>query len=419
MTDVPQPLSTPGEDPTKALERRNRQLALLNRIIAATAAHLEPRAVLGAVCSELATWFGAPQVAAALLNDEGTESVVVAEYLAPGRPSAMGHVIPLAGNPSSQQVIGEHVPVGVVDAQHDPRLKAVHHLMRERGTVSILILPLLVRGRSVGTIGLDLTVRHVFTDEEMDLALNAALASAPALENARLFADMQAAEDALREQNEYLAALAAENARLLGAERTARDQAETLRRANLALSTTMDLQQALDAILRELQAVVPYDSASVQVLRDGRLEIIGGTGFANLDELIGVTFDPSALDSPNGIVIRSREPLIVENASASYAEFRRDVHQAAQIASWLGWPLLFGDRVIGMIALDKHEAGFYTEDHARVALAFGAQAAVAIENARLFDEVRAARQEAEAANEAKSDFLANDEPRDPDADERA
>jgi GAF domain-containing protein len=39
-----------------------------------------------------------------------------------------------------------------------------------------------------------------------------------------------------------------------------------------------------------------------------------------------------------------------------------------------------------MIALDKHEPGFYTQEHARLALAFAAQAAIAIENARIFAE---------------------------------
>jgi PAS domain S-box-containing protein len=223
---------------------------------------------------------------------------------------------------------------------------------------------------------------------------------------ARDMTEAKAAEEALRSHNEYLAATVAENIRLLAAERTARDQAETLRSAALALSTTMDLQEVLDRILSELQEVVPYDSCSVQVLRDGRLQIIGGTGFANLDDVIGLTFDIHAPDSPNGQVVRSGAALIVENASATFAEFRRGPHQAAAVASWLGSPLLFGDRVIGMLSIDKQEPGYYSAEHARLAEAFGAQAAIAIENARLFDEVQAARREAEAANQAKSVFLA-------------
>ena len=568
MTNASEPPAPQGgEAVIDELERSNRELALLNRIIAATAAHLEPKAVLAAVCRELALAFGAPQAAAAVVNDEGTESVVVAEYLAEGRPSALGHVIPLEGNRASQEVVEMQRPLAVVDVQHDPRTAPIRHLMRERGTVSMLILPLVVRGRTVGTIGLDLVERHDFTEEEIDLAHNAALASAPALENARLFDEMEhaqeelrrahaeldrrvrqrteelekanadlstqvqerkraehrvsllaqaltsigeavsitdlddnvlflnpafveiygydeqdllgkpiavvrspntpeeiasqilpttldrggwqgevlnrrrdgsdfpvalatsvvrdeegellgligvardmteakQAEENLRQQNEYLAALAAENARLLDAERTARGETETLRGAALALTTTMDLNQVLERILSELHKVVPYDSCSVQVMRGGRLEIIGGTGFADLDTVVGLTFDINATDNPNGQVIRSKQPMIVEDASASFAEFRRGPHQGARIASWLGSPLLFGDRAIGMLSIDKHDAGFYTDEHARLALAFGAQAAVAIENARLFDEVQAASREAKQANQAKSVFLA-------------
>ncbi|HIP96344.1 MAG TPA: hybrid sensor histidine kinase/response regulator, partial [Anaerolineae bacterium] len=53
----------------------------------------------------------------------------------------------------------------------------------------------------------------------------------------------------------------------------------------------------------------------------------------------------------------------------------------------------FGDHLIGMITLDKREPGFYTEEHARLALAFAAQAAIAIENARLYAELQARMRE--------------------------
>jgi len=61
------------------------------------------------------------------------------------------------------------------------------------------------------------------------------------------------------------------------------------------------------------------------------------------------------------------------------------------IRSWLGVPMLIGERLVGMIALDKSEPGFYTEEHASLAQTFAAQAAIAIENARLFEEVEKRR----------------------------
>jgi PAS domain S-box-containing protein len=161
----------------------------------------------------------------------------------------------------------------------------------------------------------------------------------------------------------------------------------TLREAALVLTTTLDRDEVIDRILAQLREVVPYDTASVQLFRENCLEIVGGRGFPNLEELLGVIFDPSQEDNPNREVIRTRAPFIVEDAPTMYEEFLRDPHAAAGIRSWLGVPMVMGERLIGMIALDKSEPGFYTWEHARLAEAFAAQAAIAIENARLHQEV--------------------------------
>jgi signal transduction histidine kinase/ActR/RegA family two-component response regulator len=182
-------------------------------------------------------------------------------------------------------------------------------------------------------------------------------------------------------------AVAIESARLYQAERARYREAEALRQAALALTTLMPLDQVFECILAELQYVVPYDSASVQLLKGDQLEIIGGRGFSNLSELLGICL-PARGDNPNKLVLESREPVIVGDARAHYPVFSREPHAATDIRSWLGVPLLVGDRLIGMLALDKHQADFYTETHARAARAYAAQAAVAIENARLYKDLQ-------------------------------
>ncbi|WP_370324401.1 diguanylate cyclase, partial [Euzebya sp.] len=163
---------------------------------------------------------------------------------------------------------------------------------------------------------------------------------------------------------------------------------ETLALATQALGRTLELQEVFTAILSQLRLVVPYSSASVQRLEGRRLQIIGGHGFDNLDEILTLSFDLRADDNPNRLVIESRQPVILAEAPEEYPAFRENPHMPAGIRSWLGVPLEFGDRILGMLSIDSREGDFYDDGHARIAQAFAAQAAIAIENARLFGEMR-------------------------------
>ena len=222
-------------------------------------------------------------------------------------------------------------------------------------------VPIVVRGEVIGFLNVDSATPGFFNEAHLAPLKAFADYAASAIHNARLYEE---------------------------ARRRALEQ-ETLREAALALSTVRDPEEAVERILAELERVVPYDSASIQWLEGNRLRIIGGRGFPNLEELLGITFDLTRDDNPNRWVVETRRPVIEEDVSARYAEFRREPHAQARIRSWLGVPMMIGERLIGMIALDKREPGFYTEAHARLAEAFAAQAAVALENARLHAELQA------------------------------
>lgn len=173
-------------------------------------------------------------------------------------------------------------------------------------------------------------------------------------------------------------------------------EAETLRAATEALSGSLDLEHLLQVILAELGKVVACDGASVQELDGHTLRVIAAVGFHDLEDVIGLTFDVrTSLDveeRPDGTVaLESKAPRIIADTDA-VPTFR---HAAgpSRIRSAMWVPLVHGDRLLGMIALDKREPGFYTAEHGRLALAFAAQAAISIENARLFEQARRHAQE--------------------------
>jgi signal transduction histidine kinase/HAMP domain-containing protein/ActR/RegA family two-component response regulator len=187
-----------------------------------------------------------------------------------------------------------------------------------------------------------------------------------------------------------------------------RSEAETLRTATMALNSTLDLSHVLDMILQELHKVVPFDSASVQQYHDGCTTIIGVYGLRKGEEMIGLTFDVSIAGTPNYEIVSRCETLVLADAPEAYPHFKEWPYINDPIRSWLGVPLIFGERLIGLITLDKFEPGFFSAEHARLAQAFASQAALALENARLYEAAQAEigeRRRAEAELREREQFL--------------
>jgi len=340
------------------LAARAEQLATLGRVTEAVTSKLELHEMLQAVSREMVHLFAARASGVALLRRESNDLEIVASWSREGeRPIVDGMIVPVEGG-GAAQVIETRQPILIRDAGSDPRTTSIHELLRKRQTASLMIIPLIAHGEVIGTIGLDTDdeARH-FTDADVELAETIAGQIAGAIDNARLFSE----------------------------ERSARVESETLRAASEALSGSLDLDEVLDDILSALYKVVPYDSASVQELgTDGLLHVIGGSGLERFGDAIwSATFDPLDGTLPNGTVLRDRVPVVLDDLSKlAWAQQAPELSQ--DIASWIGVPLIARNRVIGMITLDKRERAFYTAGHARLAMAFAHQAAIAIENAKLY-----------------------------------
>ena len=179
----------------------------------------------------------------------------------------------------------------------------------------------------------------------------------------------------------------------------AREHAETLLTVTQVLGKTLSLEDTIEAILDELQRVVPYDSCSVQVIQGNRLVIVGGRGFDDLEALLGQGFDLDDENNLNSQVVRSKRTQVFADVSQN-PHFASDFSGSARIRGWICAPMIVGDRVVGVISVDKYEPDFYNDELAELATAFAAQAAIAIENARLLETERAAREQAETLRAA-------------------
>jgi signal transduction histidine kinase len=251
----------------------------------------------------------------------------------------------------------------------------IHDLLRTWNIHCLMITPLLARGEVIGTIGVDSTQPdREFTTAEMELAETIAGQIAGAIENVRLFSE----------------------------ERRQRELAESLRQAATALSASLEQEIIVPKIMEQLKRVIDYDSVGI-LLHDGN-DLVISAGFGFSDEVIGQRLALLA-DDPAVQVFKNRKPRVIANV-------RTDPNwvylpESERIQSWMGIPLLVGEKPIGVLTVDSFEANTYSEEDAQVVQAFAHHAAIAIENSQLYTEARAARKIAETANKAKSMFLAN------------
>ncbi|MBC7249979.1 MAG: GAF domain-containing protein, partial [Anaerolineae bacterium] len=269
-----------------------------------------------------------------------------------GEVGAMGHSILLSDAEADPRFVPGPDPVG-----------------------SMLLVPLSVGGRVIGVLAVDDERKNAFS----------------ATDRTTLYT--------LADQ----AAIAVENARLFEAERTARQIAETLREMASIVTSTLQLSQVLDLIVEQLQKVVHYDSSAILLKRGDRLDVVAGRGFPDMEKVMQLSFRLEE-DTLLRQVVTSGEPLVI--ADAQQDPRFKGAGGTGYVRGWIGVPLISREEVIGCMTIDSRQPGVYDEDHARLAQIFAHQAAIAIENARLFEEIRNLSYNLERMVEERTEELA-------------
>jgi signal transduction histidine kinase len=164
--------------------------------------------------------------------------------------------------------------------------------------------------------------------------------------------------------------------------------AQTLLDTAQALGTTLRLDKVLEKALDEIQRILPYDAASISMLRDERGWIVASRG---LERISWRRFDLRKMPLIRRVVDR-RGPVVVPDVRTEPDWVR--LEGLDSIRSWLGAPLIARDEVIGILMMDAYQAGTYDEEAGRWASAFAHQVAFAMENSRLYEQVRVKLREA-------------------------
>ncbi|MCQ3937487.1 MAG: hypothetical protein DPW18_10630 [Chloroflexi bacterium] len=164
-------------------------------------------------------------------------------------------------------------------------------------------------------------------------------------------------------------------------------ESETLRESMAIVAEALDQSKAVSLILEQLDKVISYNSASVQLLYGDTLEIVSVRGLDPEAIHIGIRF-PVDENEPSYPLLTGQIPYVLfDDIQIVSAAFRAPEH--SNIHAWLAIPLRVKGQIIGIIALDGHRVGQFTKKHAELAVTYANQVAIALENARLFSELQA------------------------------
>jgi signal transduction histidine kinase len=173
---------------------------------------------------------------------------------------------------------------------------------------------------------------------------------------------------------------------LLERERAERQISDTLREMSALLVSSLQLDKTLSIILESLERLLKFDSAALMLLTPaGRLRMMAARGMPRAEVTMASAKEIETFPLDEA-VLSSKKPLAI-------ADIRRDwrwtpLKGTEYIRSWLGVPLLYHNKPLGLVTLDRAEVDPFTQEEIALAEAFAGHAAIALQNADLFSKVQ-------------------------------
>lgn len=164
--------------------------------------------------------------------------------------------------------------------------------------------------------------------------------------------------------------------------------ADALRETASVISNTLEQDEVLDRILEQVFRVIPSDSADIMLIEAGKARIVRARGYT---EHIGgaalLALEININEVPNfRRMFMTGESILVTDVDTATDWRMREI--SAWIRSYVGTPIILDGITMGFINVTSDQPNTFTQTHAAHLRAFASQAAIAIRNALLFDEVR-------------------------------
>ncbi len=342
------------------LGRRAAQLTVLNTVGQQITALLDLEQLLQHAATLIQERFDYQHVGLFLTDSDAGKLVMRAKagqfaYLFPP-----GHSLALG-----QGMVGWVAQTGQLllanDVRQEPRFVNLYPELVP--TAAELTVPLCVEQTVLGVLDVQSARINAFDENDVTTIVTLAGQIAVALKNAQLYANVQAQQT----------------------------QTEALRRASAALVGTLSLEEVLDRLLDQINALIANDTANIMLIEGEWVRVVRARGYEKFDcqdFINGLVYHLPDMPSLMQIQTSSR-PLIIAD---TYENPLWTPHpRAAWLRSYTGVPLRIHGQVIGFLNVDSATPNFFTEADAERLAAFANQAAAVLENARLFEAIQVER----------------------------
>ncbi|MDH4138360.1 MAG: GAF domain-containing protein, partial [Anaerolineae bacterium] len=339
------------------VHRRVEELIFLNRVGRTVTSSLDLEQILTTVLEETARVLRTEAGSILLLDEESSELVFEAA-VGPRLPEEMKGLRSPLGQGIAGWVAREGQRLLVPDVKEDPRFYPGIDEATGFVTKSVLAVPLKVKGKVIGVIEAVNKTEGNFTQANVALLSSMAQWAAIAIENAQLFAET-------RQRFEEMAAL---------------------HDTSLDITARLEMPELLKSIVERAVGLLRADTGEVYLYDQEQEALRLAIGYDYTEKYVGATLKPG--EGMAGRVFQTGEPLIVDDYHAW--EGRAAIFESDQpFIAALQVPLKWQERIIGVLAIDADvQERTFNQDDVWLATLFANQAVIAIENARLYEELQ-------------------------------